>query len=183
MRSVYCPSPSFLLRNFSFDKQQASEAASWWNALAMMANVVVLALIAGMCFAGAPLAAQKARAGGTLPIGSGFSSPNGVAVDGSGNVFVASQGNNAVYEIVAVDGIVSPSSTVKTIGSGFSSPNGVAVDGSGNVFVADTGSSAVKQIVAVGGVVSSSSTVNTIGSGFNQPQGVAVDSSGNVFVA
>ena len=183
MRSVYCPSPSFLLRNFSFDKQQASEAASWWNALAMMANVVVLALIAGMCFAGAPLAAQTARAGGTLPIGSGFSSPNGVAVDGSGNVFVASQGNNAVYEIVAVDGVVSPSSTVKTIGSGFSSPNGVAVDGSGNVFVADTGSSAVKQIVAVGGVVSSSSTVNTIGSGFNQPQGVAVDSSGNVFVA
>ena len=150
----------------------------------MMANaVVILTLIAGMYFAGAPLAAQTAHAGGPLPLGSGFSSPNGVAVDGSGNVFVASQGDNAVYEIVAVDGVVSPSSTVKTIGNGFSSPNGVAVDGSGNVFVADSGNSMVKQIVAIGGVVSSSSIVNTIGSGFNQPQGVAVDASGNVFVA
>ncbi len=130
-----------------------------------------------------PAMAQTAHAGGPLPIGSGFSSPNGVAVDGSGNVFVASQGNNAVYEIVAVDGVVSPSSTVKTIGSGFSSPNGVAVDASGNVFVADYNNSALYEVIAVGGVVSSSSTVNTIGSGFNGPNGLTVDGSGNVFVA
>jgi sugar lactone lactonase YvrE len=115
-------------------------------------------------------------------IGNGFSSPTGVAVDGSGNVFVADNGNNAVKEIVAVGGVVSSSSTVNTIGNGFSFPYAVAVDGSGNVFVADNGNSAVKEIVAVGGVVSSSSTVKTIGNGFNLPFGVAVDGSGNVFV-
>ena len=52
-------------------------------------------------------------------IGSGFSYPEGVAVDGSGNVFVADIGNG-VKEIVAVGGVVSSSSTVKAIGSGFS---------------------------------------------------------------
>ena len=97
-------------------------------------------------------------------IGSGFNFPIGVAVDGSGNVFVADYGNNAVKEIVALGGF---HSTVNTIGSGFSSPIGVAVDGSGNVFVADAGNNAVKEIVAVGGVVSASLTVNTIVSGFH----------------
>ncbi|MEO6910543.1 MAG: SMP-30/gluconolactonase/LRE family protein [Edaphobacter sp.] len=116
-------------------------------------------------------------------IGSGFSGPTGVAVDGSGNVFVADYYNNAVKQIVAVNGVVSLNSTVNTVGSGFSLPIGITVDASGNVFVADSSNDAVKQIVAVNGVVSSSSTVNPIGSGFGQPFDVAVDASGNVFVA
>src|SRR6202040_2736993 len=94
-------------------------------------------------------------------LGSGFSSPHGVSVDGSGNVFVADYGNNAVKEILAAGGYT----TVNTLGSGFIQPGDVAVDGSGNVFVADTGNSAVKEIVAAGGYA----TVNTLGSGFNQP--------------
>src|SRR5215469_11223461 len=90
-----------------------------------------------------PLAAQTAHSGATVPVGSGFSNPFGVAVDRSGNVFVADTNNNVVKEIVAVNGVVSSSSTVNTIGSGFSGPTGVAVDGSGNVFVADYGNGAV----------------------------------------
>ena len=66
-------------------------------------------------------------------LGSGFSFPWGVAVDGGGNVFVADYGNSAVKEIVAAGGYT----TVNTLGGGFSSPRGVAVDGSGNVFVGD----------------------------------------------
>jgi sugar lactone lactonase YvrE len=116
-------------------------------------------------------------------IGGSFDLPFGVAVDASGNVFVADNGNNAVKEIVAVGGVVSSSSTVNLIGSGFVQPSGVAVDSSGNVFVADTINNAVKEIVAVGGVVTAGSTVNTIGIGFTAPTGVAVDSIGNVFVA
>jgi NHL repeat len=135
------------------------------------------------CTAGMPLAAQTAHAGGAIPIGSGFSHPFSVAVDGSGNVFVADQYHNAVKEIVAVGGVVSSSSAVNTIGSGFSVPSGVAVEGSGNVFVADQYHNAVKEIVAVGGVVSSSSPVKAIGSGFYYPTGVTVDGSDNVFVA
>jgi DNA-binding beta-propeller fold protein YncE len=115
---------------------------------------------------GRSLAARTAHAGGVIPIASGFNRPFGVAVDGSGNVFVAGDFDNVVKEIVAVGGVVSSRSTVNTIGSGFSNPAGVAVDGNGNVFVADLGNGAVKEIVAVGGAVSSSSTATTIGSAF-----------------
>lgn len=103
--------------------------------------------------------------------GSGFTHPNGVAVDAAGNVYVADAGHNAVKKIPIGGG--SPVS----IGSGFSNPSGVAVDASGNVYVADAGHNAVKKIPAGGG-----STVS-IGSGFSDPLAVAVDAAGNVYVA
>jgi sugar lactone lactonase YvrE len=118
---------------------------------------------------------QVIFSGAISTLGSGFNFPGGVAVDGSGNVFVADNNNNAVKEIVAAGGYT----TVNTLGSGFHLPGGVAVDGSGNVFVADSGNSAVKEILAAGGYT----TVNTVGSGFHTPYDVAVDRNGNVFVA
>lgn len=121
-------------------------------------------------------------------VGSGFNDPEGLAVDGKGDVFVADYGNSAVKEIVAgtggaASGTVSSTSTVNTVGGNFSDPRGVAVDSSGDIFVADSNNRAVKEIVAVGGVVSSTSKVNTVGSGFHHPEGMAVDRKGNVFVS
>ena len=65
-------------------------------------------------------------------IGSGFDNPWGVAVDTSGQVFVADTNNNRIVSMNA-DG-----SNQTTIGSGFSYPSGVAVDTSHHVFVGDT---------------------------------------------
>jgi len=112
----------------------------------------------------------------------GFNMPSGVAVDGSGDVYVADFGSN-VLEIQAVNGSIPPSPTMRTLGSGFDEPLGVAVDGSGNVYVADSMNSAVKEILAVNGSIPASPVVKTLGSGFNNPGGVAVDRAGNVFVA
>jgi len=106
-------------------------------------------------------------------LGSGFNQPQGVAVDGGGNVFVGDTGNNAVKEIVAAGGYA----TVSTLGSGFNLPQGVAVDGAGNLYVADTGNDAIKQIIAP-----FYTTINTLGSGFNSPTAVSVDEAGNVYV-
>ena len=84
-------------------------------------------------------------------LGSGFSYPGGVAVDGGGNVYVADTYHNAMKEIIAgtggaAGGTVNSSSTVNVLGSGFTGPYGVAVAGNGNVFVADSGDNAVKQL-------------------------------------
>jgi sugar lactone lactonase YvrE len=130
-----------------------------------------------------PLSAASAA----TALGSGASSPFSVAVDGSGNIYVADPSGPKVYELMAVNGVVPATNpTIITLGSGFTSPSGVAVDGSGNVYVADTGGNAVKELVAVGGTVPATNpaivplaTEYT----FSQPKGIAVDSSGNVYVA
>jgi hypothetical protein len=108
-------------------------------------------------------------------LGGGFYAPEGVAVDGNGNVFVADANNHAVKEILAASGYT----TVLTLGGGFIYPTGIAVDGSGNVFVSDIGTYAVYELLAADGYA----TVTTLASNFKIPYGVAVDASGNVYVA
>ena len=153
-------------------------------------NHAVKEIVAGTGGAGA----GTVNSGSTvIALGSGFSYPEGVAVDGAGNVYVADNGDNEVKEIVAGTGSagvgkVNSSSTVNILGSGFRYPEGVAVDGAGNVYVADSTHYVVKEIVAgtgtaTAGTVNSTSTVNTLGGGFDFPEGVAVDGAGNVYVA
>ena len=113
----------------------------------------------------------------------GFSEPNGVAVDGKGNVFVADSSNDAVKEITAVNGSIPATPTVRTLSTAFFYPMGVAVDSSGNVFVADTTNRAVKEILAVNGSIPATPTIKTLGNGFFWPSAVAVDATGNLFVS
>ena len=123
---------------------------------------IVSYLAAGTCSLTSHVAATQ------ITIASEFSSPVGVAVDASGNVYVADSFNNRVVE-------VAPDGTQTTIGSGFSFPQGVAVDASGNVYVADTGHNQIEKVAPTG-------TQTTIGSGFSSPVGVAVVASGAVYV-
>ena len=115
-----------------------------------------------------------------LALGGGFASPYGVAVDVSGNVYVADSPNSAVDQIPP--GCVS-STCVTSLGGGFQSPAGVAVDGSGNIYVADTYHHAVKEMPSG---CASSACVTTLGGGYSYPYGVAVDPASkqpNVYVA
>jgi sugar lactone lactonase YvrE len=128
-----------------------------------------------------------------------FSGPSGVAVDGSGNVYVADAGNYTIRKITS-SGIVTTlaglaGSSGSQDGAGgaarFSWPNGVAVDGSGNVYVADANSSTIRKITSSGvvttlaGLAGSSGSEDGAGGAarFSWPNGVAVDGSGNVYVA
>ena len=103
---------------------------------------------------------------------SGLRYPGGVAVDTSGQVFVADTYHSRIVSMNA-DG----SNQTTIAATGFSYPMGVAVDTSGHVFVADFGNSRIVSMNADG------SNQTTIGSGFDRPWGVAVDTSGQVFVA
>jgi kumamolisin len=124
-----------------------------------------------------PLAGSTGVA--SLKNGSGtsanFSVPSGIAIDGSGNLYIADFSNNAIREVTPGGSVTTP------YGSGisvFDQPNGVAFDGAGDLYVADAGNNLIQKV--------SSGAVSTFaGSGgqFNAPTGVAVDGSGNVYVA
>lgn len=125
-----------------FDKRSHGESCFRLGKCVLVLMVLCLSALGGL----APSAeAQTAHFSWAITsLGSGFNSPGGVAVDASGNIFVADTGNSAVEEILASSGY----SSVISLGSGFNSPQGVAVDASPNVFVADTGNNAVEEILA-----------------------------------
>jgi len=125
-----------------------------------------------------------------------FNYPEGVAVDASGNVYVADYGNNLVRQI-------SPAGMVTTLAGNttqgntngvdttaeFSQPTGVAVDAAGNVYVADYGNNVIRKISAgsVTTLAGSGSPGSADGTGiaasFNGAPGIAVDAAGNIYVA
>ncbi|WP_396217240.1 T9SS type A sorting domain-containing protein [Flavobacterium sp.] len=126
-----------------------------------------------------------------------FMSPSGVAIDGSGNIYVADVNNNRIRKITSA-GIVSTLAGAGVPGftdgigatSRFSFPKGVAVDGVGNIYVADTNNNRIRKITSAGVVTTlagSGSSGFADGTGisaqFNSPNGVAVDASGNVYVS
>src|ERR1700744_2317341 len=75
--------------------------------------------------------------GAVRTLGSGFSSPGGVAGDAKGDVFVADFNNNAVKEIVAVNGAISASPAVVTVSTAFVAPTNLAFDAKGNLYVTE----------------------------------------------
>jgi sugar lactone lactonase YvrE len=112
-------------------------------------------------------------------IGTGLRIPWGVAVDGSGNVYIADNQASGVYkETLQPDG----SYVQSTIGYGFGQATGIAVDSYGNVYVADDGSLTIsggmyKETYSNGSYIQS-----VFGSGIVAPASVAVDGSGDVYI-
>ncbi len=137
-------------------------------------------------------------ANGTGPAAS-FGSPYGVAVDSSGNVYVADSRNDLIRKITNEGVVTTLAGSAGVTGSfnrtgtaaSFNNPTGVAVDSSGNVYVADSKNDLIRKINAEGvvttlagqaGVTGATDGAGTAAS-FNNPTGIAVDSSENIYVA
>jgi 3-keto-L-gulonate-6-phosphate decarboxylase len=129
--------------------------------------------------------------------------PHGVAVDSSGDLFIADTGNNVIREVVQATGniiTVAGTGTAGYSGDGaaatsaqLNSPYGVAVSSSGDLFIADTGNNAVREVVQAAGniiTVAGTGTAGYSGDGaaatsaeLSGPVSVAVDASGDLFIA
>jgi len=146
--------------------------------------------------------AGLARTGGSAD-GTGsaarFFTPGGVAVDASGNVFVADTGNHTIRKItpagVVTTFVGSPGSSGNNDGTGivarFSGPTDLAFDASGVLFVADTGNSTIRKVTTAGVVstfaglpgVTGTSDGTGAGARFNGPKGIAIAPSGTIYVS
>jgi hypothetical protein len=115
-------------------------------------------------------------------------SPGGVAVDGSGNVYIADRYNHRIRKVTAATGIITTFAGNGTSGSGgddgpataaqLREPFGVILDGSGNVYIADLVNNRIRKVTAATGIMTT-----IVGSGLYYPSGVVVDSVGNIYIA
>ena len=130
-----------------------------------------------------------------------LSEPRGLAVDGSGNLYVADSGNHRI-RLIDAEGVITTIAGTGVRGSSgdggpateaqFAAPGGLAVDGSGNLYVADWGNHGIRRIDA-GGVITTIAGTGVRGfSGdggpateaqFATPTDLAADGSGNLYVS
>ena len=129
----------------------------------------------------------------------GVEAPYGIALDGSGNIYVADYGNPKLFGNVLV---IAPSGTTRTLapspsnGTLYSDPTDVVADSAGNIFTADYGLSQIIMTQVNGGKLSrplTSANINTANTApqisnsyvppYVQPLTVAVDSADNLYVA
>lgn len=135
-------------------------------------------------------------AGGGAP--GSFVTLTGVAVDPSGNVFIADWGSSIIYKLTAA-GKLSVFAGNGAFGwadglgkdATFSEPDALVADAAGNVYVSDLQTHLIRKITPAGmvstfaGKPNNAGANNGIGSAakFNGPRGLAIDPAGNIYVA
>ena len=129
--------------------------------------------------------------------------PFAVALDASGNLFIADLENHRIRRVDAASGVITTVAGDGSIGfsgdgglateASFRFPRGVAVDAAGNLFIADTQNNRIRRVDAVSGVITtvagnggqgySGDDVLATQASLNYPYGVAVDEGGNLFIS
>jgi trimeric autotransporter adhesin len=132
----------------------------------------------------------------------GLYSPYGIAVDASGNIYIADALNDRVRMVTKSSGIIT---TVAGNGiqgyagdggpataAGLYYPNCIAVDASGNIFFADGSTDRVRKVTKSTGIITTVAGNGIKGysgdgglatsASFNGPYGIAVDASGTIYI-
>jgi sugar lactone lactonase YvrE len=128
-----------------------------------------------------------------------FKNPWGIAVDSSGNLYVADTGNNVIRKVTPAGLVTTLAGTTGVAGSidgtgsqaRFSSPTSLVVGADGNLYVLDRGSHTVRKVTPAGEVTTlaghagESGRIDGTGEAarFNGPNGLSVDGAGNLYVA
>ncbi|MGD0784340.1 MAG: Ig-like domain repeat protein [Sedimentisphaerales bacterium] len=132
-----------------------------------------------------------------------LNNPSPVAVDASGHLFIADEGNNRVRKIDLSTGVITTVAGNGTYGysgdggqasmASLAIPVGVAVDTSNNMFIADYGNHRVRKVdlsTAIITTIAGNGTWGFSGDGgqatlakLSNPTGIAMDAQGNLFIA
>ena len=139
-----------------------------------------------------PVTAQSVpgtSSSGTVAAASTTLRPVALAVDSSGNLYIADQNSTTVREAVASSGSLAAPAVV---GPQFNQPTALAVGPSGNLYVLDQASGTVRRVTKSSGAVAlvagsragfSGDNGQATSAQLNLPSGMAFDPSGNLFIA
>jgi hypothetical protein len=112
--------------------------------------------------------------------GAGYQAlPSAIAIDSSGNAWIANFGDNSVTELSSAG--VNLSGTNGFTGGGLNGPEGIAIDSSDNAWVTNGTGNSVTKLSSSGVPISPSSGYT--GGALNGPRAIAVDGAGNAWIA
>jgi sugar lactone lactonase YvrE len=108
----------------------------------------------------------------TFLTGNGLNGPDGFALDGEQNLFVANWGGGAGTTVLKI----TPGAVVSTYDSTSVAPDGLAFDESGNLYVSNYNSGMINKITPSG-------DKTLFASGLINPSALAFDTAGNLYVS
>ncbi len=121
---------------------------------------------------------------GTQGIADGqFNRPRGLAMDSSGNLYVADTENHRIQKFSSAGAFISQWGSQGTGNGQFSRPYGIAVDSSGNLYVADTENNRIQKFSSAGVYITQWGSFGNADGQFSSPYSVATDSADNVYIA
>ncbi len=123
-------------------------------------------------------------ADGTAGSGSGqFNRPSGIAIDSSGDIYVADRGNNRIVKLSPTGEVLTEWGSAGTADGRFHAPSGVALDAAGHVYVVDGENNRVQVFDSNGRFLAKWGFRGVQLGELSQPTAIAVDCAGEVYVA
>jgi len=124
-----------------------------------------------------------------------FNEPHGIAVDTTGNLYVADTKNHRIRKVTPNGEVSTLAGSVEGFADGagqnarFNEPNGIAIDAAGNLYVGDEGNHRIRKVTPSGEVSTLAGNEQGFADGqgitarFHNPSGIAIDAAGNLYMA